>query len=167
MLILLACSKSPIQPIDSDPVVEDTGCDVGVMPGDCPADYDLYDATGTVHTLLEHQTAVASVTVMWDPTWQERVRDVDAFFVDHPEIPTFDILVENLAEEPPIADDALLWEDSLDLSLTVLLSDDAFRETWLDPAENGAYVVLVRDGVVQFRGTSATVEMKEALEASL
>ncbi len=165
MFLLLACHKPEPEPIDSTPTVEDTGCEVGTAVGECPEDYDLYDQEGDVHTLSEHERAVVSVSVMWDPTWQDRVRDIDEFCEAHPEVPTFDVLCENLAGEDPIGDDALLWSDSLGLSLTVLLSDEEFRESWPSPGEYGSYVVFVEDGAVRFRGISSTVALKETLES--
>ena len=167
MLLLLACTKPDVEPIDSDPVVEDTGCDVGVGVGDCPADFALIDQTGVEYVFSEHDPVVVSVSVMWDPTWQDRVREVDDFYEAHPEIATFDVLVENLAGEDPLGSDALLWSDSLGLSLTVLLADDDFRESWADPGENGSYVVFVRGGVVTLKATSATADVQSALEGEL
>lgn len=145
---LLACAK----PATTDSVPPDSGCVVGSMPGGCASDFTLESRDGTPWTLSDHDPAIVSVSVMWVPAWQDSVRALDTLHQDTG-VATVDVLVQDLSGQPADADDAALWSDSLGLSMTVLLSDSAFLETWDDPATDGPYAVLVEGGLITWRGT--------------
>ena len=162
LLFALACTSddAPL-PVDSEPIEDSEGPSTGTQVGDLAPELSVQDAEGNTYTLGEER-AVVLITAMWDPAWQDVVRDVDALYVERAGgVQAWDVLVENLSGELPGADDAAIWSESLSLSLPVLLGTESAHTDWFEP-DLVSFVVVVDEGVITYRAGTGSYS-REAL----
>jgi hypothetical protein len=154
LMLMLACEPDPVLPRDSEPVDSEPP-QAGTQVGDLAPELSVQDGEGNTYTLGEGQTVVM-FTTMWDPTWQDVVRDVDALHVERAGgVEAWDVLVEDIAGELPEADDAAIWKESLGLSLPVLLGTEAVHADWFEP-EFVSFVVVVDEGIITYRASTSS-----------
>ena len=146
---------------------------VGTGIGGCAPDFTLLDADGAPWTLYEHAGDVILVdfSAMWCPHCRNLADDLQALHEAHAAegLTVVTVLHEDLASQPPDADDLRQWSAAFGLTHAVLTDPDAVVEGDWGGFYQPNVVVVGRDLVVDWRSTggAATSGLADAVRAAL